>query len=114
MAIVAANVVHALTVGLVGLLDVLIELLQLFTLDIQYDILVSLTESKVVLTHVVRSSEVMDDAICAADASVANERQEPCDAWNWCPSYAKREPCIVNVHFCDLWRTIRSTKAKNS
>ena len=104
VAVVAADVVHPLAVGAVRALDVVVEFLVLAGIDTLKDnIFVRLTESKVVLADIVGTSEVIDDSIGAADASVADSRQEPSYRREWGPGDAEREPGRFRVHPSQLW-----------
>ena len=98
MAIVTTDIVHALSVGRVASLDVLIELAQLRTVDIQNDILVSLAEREVILRDIVRSSEIIDDPISAADTCMTDHGEEPSDQRQWSPSNAERESGFLRIH----------------
>ena len=70
VAIVAANVVHTLPISAISTQDIVVELGKLALLDVEGDVLVRLTKGKVILTDEVGSSEIMDDTISTADASV--------------------------------------------
>ena len=75
MTIITANIVHALSIGTIAALNVLVELFVLRGINIEDDVFVALSESKVVLRDVVGSCEVVNDAICAGDACVTDHRQ---------------------------------------
>ena len=74
MAIVTADIVHALLIGTIAALDVVVELSVLRGIDIEDDVFVTLSKGKVVFWDVVGSREIVNDAIGAGDASVTNHR----------------------------------------
>ena len=74
VAIVTADIVHALLISSIAALDVFVKLSILGGVDIKDNIFVTLSEGKVVLRDIVGSCEVVNDSISASDASVTDRR----------------------------------------
>ena len=62
MAIITADIVHTLTIGLVCLYQLLVELFNPFPWNVELDIFMSLTKGKIVKTNIIGPSKVMDDS----------------------------------------------------
>ena len=112
VAVVAADVVHALLVGPVPALDVVVKLAVLAGVDFKDDILVRLSEGEVILRDVVGARKIVDHAVSPADPSVTDARQEPCDQRQRCPRDAEREPRVLGVHLCQLGLSSTNTKKR--
>ena len=110
VAIVTADIVHALPIRAIRSLDILIEFGKLMGWDVQLDILVRLSKGKVILTDVVRPSKVINDTICACDACMTNHWQEPGDSWKWRPCDAQGEAGVLSVHLGNSWHLIGSVQ----
>ena len=72
VAIVTTDIVHALLIGKIAALDVVVELSVPRGIDIKDDVFVTLSKGKVIFWDVVGSREIVNDAIGAGDASVTN------------------------------------------
>ena len=77
MAIVAAQVVDAVSVSAISLLERGVVPLDIF--DVKFHVLVSLTECKIVYADVVRASEIVDLAIGVGYPYVSDARDDPSD-----------------------------------
>ena len=73
MAIITTYVVHTLLVCPVSLLNIFVEFGELVSFKFQSNVLMGLSEGKIIFRDIVGSSEVIDDSIGATDAGVAYE-----------------------------------------
>ncbi len=107
MAIVTADIVHTLSVRSIRSMDILVKLGEGARRDLELDILMGLSKGKIVLTHVIGASKVMDDSICATNTSMADKWQNPCDTWQRRPSNRQWESGVCRIH-CHYRRILLS------
>ena len=77
MAIVAAQVVDAVSVSTISLLERGVVPLDIF--DVKFHVLVSPTEREIVYADVVRACKIMDLAIGVGYPHVSDARNDPCN-----------------------------------
>ena len=77
MAIVAAQVVDAVPVSTISLLERGVVPLHIF--DVKFHVLVSPAKCKIVYADVVRACEIVDLAIGVGYPDVSDARDDPCD-----------------------------------
>ena len=66
----------------------------------------SFSKCQVINGDCVRAGEIVNDTIAHSDPSVANEGQQPCDAWEWSPHYTVWKPCFLGLHLYFLHLTL--------
>ena len=81
MAVVTAEAVIALFVGLICLVNSLIEAFIILLFDSEPCVFPSAPECEVIDTDVVGPRKVVNLAICLADAGMTDARNEPGNAW---------------------------------
>ena len=99
MAVVTAEAVIALFVGLICLVNSLIEAFIILLFDSEPCVFPSAPECEVIDTDVVGPRKVVNLAICLADAGMTDARNEPGNAWQSCPGDTEWESSLGWVYF---------------